>query len=450
MSRAFYSKSLQDCRQIITFSLEDSWKLPEIYETSSMKDVQQMMELGVSCFNSIQHVADETAGSLHKGRQEERYIAKLAELERKSAYELDLLKKERATLMTDIEGLRAKCAGMAAAADERAETIRMMSQLESERKVTELKATIDGLRTILSAEETRRVDEVARAVAAKESMITYLIQEKEKKEALVHELQETLLARNKVRANSALKGKEGEEDFEAVATEMGWNLERTSKDSHQCDYKGSVGGMAIFFEIKAHTETIPSKEITKFHRDMKEHPEIGAGVFIALNAPIKKTGNAFWVEWTDDGRLLIFVSELLNGPVAAGNMLHIIGQILNVAAKIWSAKQEADTETTAILEGRLRMGIKYLEGAAERLRVVYNKVVIDRKAAADAYDTTLGMIKMIREEITVTLGTLLGTHEYGLCGDVEETDAAVTVAAAVAAVTQEPPKKKARNTAPKK
>ena len=79
------------------------------------------------------------------------------------------------------------------------------------------------------------------------------------------------------------------------------------------------------------------------------------------------------------------------------------------------------------------MGVKYLEGAAERLRVLYNKVVIDRKAAADAYDGTLGMLKMVREEISLTLGTLLGTHEFTLCED-----------NAVEEVAKEPPKKKAR------
>ncbi len=449
MSCAFSSKSLQPGGQVITFTLEDSWKLPELYETGCVKDIQQMFELGVECFTAVRGIAGEAAAVGVAGAAEERAAKRLAdataaaakrlaEAERRAEHEIDLLKRERATLGAEVESLRAKCSGMAAEAAERAETIRMAAAVESERRVAELKATVEGLRATLLGEEGRRAAEVERAVAAKESMITYLMAEKERAVATARELQEALLARGKVRASAVLKGKEGEEDFEEAAADMGWGLARTGKESHQCDYKGSVGGMDVFFEIKAHAETIPSKELAKFHRDMKEHPEIGAGVFIALYAPLRSGSekNGFWVDWTEDGRLLVFVGEFFEGGVAVSGMLRIIGQLLEVAARIWKARGDGEAGAASLLEGRLRMGVKYLEGAAERLRVVYNKVVIDRKAAADAYDGTLGMLKMVREEIAMTLGTLMGTHEFTVCdegsacGDEE--------------VAKEPPKKKAR------
>jgi hypothetical protein len=444
MLRAFSSKSLQPDGQVITFTLEDSWKLPELYETGCVKDVQQMLELGMECFTAVKGIAGEAAAVGVAGAAEERAAKRLADAtaaaakrladaERRAEHEIDLLKRERATLGAEVESLRAKCSGMAAEAAERADTIRMAAAVESERRVAELKATVEGLRATLSGEERRRTAEIERAVAAKESMITYLMAEKERAAATARELQETLLARGKVRASAVLKGKEGEEDFEEAAADMGWGLARTGKESHQCDYKGSVSGMDVFFEIKAHAEVIPSKELAKFHRDMKEHPEVGAGVFIALYAPLRSGSekNGFWVDWTEDGRLLVFVGEFFDGAMPVTGLLRIIGQLLEIAARVWKARSDGETGAAALLEGRLRMGVKYLEGAAERLRVVYNKVVIDRKAAADAYDGTLGMLKMVREEIAMTLGTLLGTHEFTVCDGEEE-------------VAKEPPKKKAR------
>ncbi len=463
MQRAFSSKSLRDGGgQIITFTLEDSWKLPALYETGAVKDVQTMFELGAECFVAVQGIAGDAANAVAKGVADERVEKRIADMtkrihdvERRSEHEIEMLNRERAALNAEIEKLRAKCAGMAAEAAERAETIRMAAAAESEGRVAELRATVEGLRGTILGEDARRAAEIERAVAAKESMIAYLMAEKERADATARELQEALLARGKVRASAVLKGKEGEEDFEEAARDMGWGLVRTGKESHQCDYKGSVGGMDVFFEIKAHAETIPSKEITKFQRDMKEHPEIGAGVFVALHAPLRASGGGgaggqragFWVDWTDDGRLLVFIGELFDGPMPVAGALRVIGQMLEVAAKIWKARGDGETGAAALLEGRLRMGVKYLEGAAERLRVIYNKVVIDRKAAADAYDGTLGMLKMVREEIALTLGTLLGTHSF-VCDEGGERSGAGGTGEAgedeSEEIVKEPPKKKAR------
>lgn len=437
MPQGFQSKVMEDSEQRITFSLRNVWKLPEFYERGSIEDIEKALELGADCLGAIRDIATEVSNTAGKVATDERISKKIAEIERRANHEVDMARKERSTLSAEVESLRAKCAGMAAAADERAETIRAAAAIHSERKIIELSATIESLQGILLGEDERRSGEVRRAVEAKESMIAYLKEEKGRAEGVVRELQEALLTRGKVRASAVLKGKEGEEDFEEAAAGMGWGLMRTSKESHQCDYKGNIRGMNVFFEIKAHDEIVPSKELGKFHRDMKEHPEVGAGVFIALYAPLKAVGGTragFWTEWTDDGRLMIFVGEFLRGVMPVEGTLKVVGQILEIAARIWSAKVEGDAGIAAALEGRLRMGVKYLEGAAERLRVLYNKIVIDRKAATDAYDTTLGMLKMAREEIGLTLGTLLGTHKFGE----EEDDEAVEED------VKEPPKKRVR------
>jgi hypothetical protein len=49
---------------------------------------------------------------------------------------------------------------------------------------------------------------------------------------------------------------------------------------------------------------------------------------------------------------------------------------------------------------------------SERARLLYNKVVNDRKAADDAFVSSLSTIKIIREEIQTILSILLGNTVF--------------------------------------
>ncbi len=442
MPKGFCSKVREEYVQTVTFSLSGSWKLPEFYEIASSDDIQTALELGVKSFQAIRELQEEHAGASNDQLVQEKAAKKIAETERRLTLELDLLRKERTGLLGELETLRGKVSGMAAAADERTAAIRASAAADAERSLCELRATIDALRTAAANEEERRLADIrrateycererARVVADKDSMIEYLKDEKKQRDATVKELQEQLLARGKVKANAALRGKEGEEEFAELAADMGWHLERTAGESHQCDYKGDVRGMGVYFEIKAHADTIPSKELVKFHRDMKEHPEIGAGVFIAMTAPLRSNGKSgFWTEWTEDGRLLVFIGEFLTSGIPVAYTLSVIAQLLEVAGRIWEARMSGEDGTAATLEGRLRQGTGYLEGAAGRLRLLYNKLVIDRKAALDAYDGTLGMVKLLKDEVAMTLGVLLGTYKFEL-DEAAPTETITAVAGAV-------------------
>lgn len=433
MPKGFASKVREEYVQTIAFSLEGSWRLPEFYETASSNDIQTALELGVKSFQAIREFQEEHAGATNDQLVQERAAKKIADTERKLSLELDILRKERTGLLGELEELRGKVGGMAAAADERAAAIRSTAAAEAERSLCELRATVDSLRASVANEEMKRLSDIrratefcererTRAIADKDSMIEYLKSEKAQRDVVVKELQEQLLARGKVKANAALRGKEGEEEFAELASDMDWHLERTAGESHQCDYKGDVRGMGVYFEIKAHADTVPSKELVKFHRDMKEHPEIGAGVFIAMTAPLRSNGKSgFWTEWTEDGRLLVFVGEFLTSGVPMAYTLGVIGQLLGVAGRIWEARMAGEDGVASGLEGRLRQGTAYLEGAAGRLRLLYNKLVIDRKAALDAYDGTLGMVKLLKDEVAMTLGVLLGTYKFELDDGASET-----------------------------
>jgi hypothetical protein len=441
MPKGFTSKVREEFIQTVSFSLSGSWKLPDFYETAHSDDIQTSLELGVKSFQAVREFQEEHAGATNEQLVQEKAAKKIADTERRLALELDVLRKERTGLLGELEELRGKIGGMAAVADERAAAIRTTAAAEAERSVCELLATVDALRSVIASEDSRRNSDIKRvieacnkererAIADKESMIEYLKGEKQQRDLTVKELQEQLLARGKVKANAALRGKEGEEEFAELADGMGWHLERTAGESHQCDYKGDVRGMGVYFEIKAHADTVPSKELVKFHRDMKEHPEIGAGVFIAMTAPLRSNGKSgFWTEWTEDGRILVFVGEFLTSGIPVSYTLGVISQLLGVAGRIWEARMAGEQGVAAGLEGRLRQGTGYLEGAAGRLRLLYNKLVIDRKAALDAYDGTLGMVKLLKDEVAMTLGVLLGTYKFDIdegTGDAIETITAVS------------------------
>jgi hypothetical protein len=239
-------------------------------------------------------------------------------------------------------------------------------------------------------------------VAAKESMIGYL-------KDRVKELETVATSRVKVQQNASLRGRAGEDSFEDMATSLGWTIRRTAGESHMCDFKGVVCGIDVFFEIKNHEETIPSKELTKFRRDMKEHPEVAAGVFIGLKAPVAR-GERWHLEWTTDRRPMIFIGELEKDDSIS--VLRIVEKFLNVCSVMRSGEEISSEVTVSGLEQRIKTASAYLEATGGRLRTLYNKMVVDKGAAEAAYIGSLALLKSLREEHESTVGTLLGTLTF--------------------------------------
>ncbi len=220
-------------------------------------------------------------------------------------------------------------------------------------------------------------------------------------------LEEKLYEKTVVSKTSAKRGRHAEEEFAVQAAAIcGWSCERTADTSHSCDYRTLLYGLNVLFELKNYTNIVPAKEVQKFRRDMDEHREVHVGVFITTETEIsgmRSTDGLFKIEWSPTGQLLIFITQFNND--IDGNLL-LLDRIINTASEPLLKKSDGDISNDAII--RLERGLKYLEGAQERLRGIINRITIDKRTAEDNYTQSLMSLRLLKEEMILIFQQLSG------------------------------------------
>jgi hypothetical protein len=220
-------------------------------------------------------------------------------------------------------------------------------------------------------------------------------------------LEEKLYEKTVVSKTSAKRGRHAEEEFAVQAAVIcGWNCERTADTSHSCDYRATIAGVTVLFELKNYTNIVPTKEVQKFRRDMDEHREVHVGVFITTETEItgmRSTDGLFKIEWSPSGQLLIFITQFNND--IDGNLL-LLDRIITTAAEPLLKKTDNNISNEAII--RLERGLKYVEGAQERLRGIINRMMIDKRTAEDNYTQSLMTLKLLKEEMILIFQELSG------------------------------------------
>jgi hypothetical protein len=468
----FRSKQLDADGLTICFNLHRNFHLPTVYETADADTIQRCLTLGADSFAAVREL-EESAGNRNAESTAITRAVRSAEekadkIKWKLEQEIERLQRERREVADEAAKLRAEFAGLQASFQEKVEVTRQIASADASRRVIELESKLSGLQEAFKmtrdAEEERIIQLLERESArrtelleAKEGTIAFLKAEKERREVELAAVQEALLARRGAKANSAVKGQLGEEEFADMAAGHGWGLQRTAKESRSCDYRGEVSGMPVFFEIKAHEKRVAAAEVDKFKRDMNEHPEVGAGVFLALHATITGGRSHFWTEYTGDGRLLIFLNEAFSGgEEAARTHLTAIHQLLEVAVHINKARLANDNDQLDAYKGRVESAEKYILAIKERTRELVNTLHSDKRnllsALQASYERLAFMIRSIQTDVQMTLGALLGTAVRFDEGDMD--DGAVAGAGAGAAkevviddvgvvISEKPTKKKA-------
>lgn len=468
VATGFKSKQLVGDELLVCFSLHRNYHLPTVYESADADIVQRCLTLGADSFAAIRELEESTAtqgiGTAAVARAVRQTEEKASKATWKLEQELERMRQERADATEEAAKLRAEFAGLQATFHDRLEVARQAAAADAERRAISLESKLSGLQEALNYMKTAEEDRVrallereagrrAELLEAKEAVITVLKSEKERREAELAAAQEALLARKGAKANSAIKGQLGEEEFAELAAGQGWRLERTAKESRSCDYRGEVHGMPVFFEIKAHERRVQNAEVDKFKRDMNEHPEVGAGVFLALHAGIVGSRTSFWTEYTGDGRLLIFLTDVL-GAGEEVTRLHLaaIGQLLEVAVHINKARLAGEGDQLDAYKGRVEAAEKYILTVKERARELINTLHSDKRnlltALQASYERLAFMIRGLQTDIQMTLGALLGTavkfdeegdEGAGVSGQTKEV---VIDEAGVAVATTEKPKKR--------
>jgi hypothetical protein len=393
----------------VIFLLPHNYRLPPEYHTDDPHAIAKILDSGAEYIRAKQSWLESTQEAEHYASVIEKHKKEVEaardDIERKYKSELALVKQENQSLSLQIAATR--------------ERLQSDIEKESARRSAPLQEEINRLCRVIEGADARsdvllkREEESAARIAAEYNKRCLLIEEQlSKSEGRRRELEDLLLQKTRTLASSQKRGAEGEIAFEELAVNAGFHdIKSTGKEIHMCDYRATIDSIEVFFEVKNHESSIANDQVLKFIRDMNEHPEIGAGIFIAMNAPLPglKRGRKFVVEWLDQYRPLIYVGEFMKEDPQI--FLELIHQYLKMIAHMRSVYEDtADLEERLNYEGKIRRATQSIESLAERMRFLQNKLAADKQAALSAYESTIFIVKTIREQIGLIIDIFTGKH----------------------------------------
>jgi hypothetical protein len=412
---------------IVSFTLQKSFDLPGAYlKTDSVLEIQEMLQLGAQAYEKRESWIRRLSAEEIEGSAMEEMRRGVEEKVAKASAEVEVLRRRLSEALesgrADVDRVRreaeAQFSGKIAALAGQVEVLEAARRAVEKEVRDRVCSERDEMWTRVSAAEALRIGDLERRLGMCE----------ERRRELEEKLSARVAAAAVVGASSALRGAAGEADFGEVLAGAGLSAESTGKQSHMCDYRGQVGGVDVFYEVKNHLSVLREAEVAKFLRDMKEHPEVGVGVFCALQLPVPGVrragtmGGGIVVEWLEDRRMVVYVGELLLGGLEAGiETMKVVRKFVEAGVRVrrMLLDAEADEEgvAAALLVDRIERAKAYVEIVGERARSLFNKMRIDQKAVAAIHDSSLASVKMLREEIKMCVGALLG--EMVGCDDLE-------------------------------
>lgn len=240
------------------------------------------------------------------------------------------------------------------------------------------------------------------------------LQHREAKVSQREEELQTTLQRN---ASSSYRGQDGETYFQMLAEEkMKWKLTDTSKIPHSCDYSAVIHKINVFFEMKNYTSDIRTDEITKFLRDMKEHPEVHVGVFISLHTRImgKDREKPISIEWINDSQCAVYIQSFKE--LDENHTMSLIDQIIKMSSmysKLIGSKGDMSEES--VLQGRIDKARVYIEEyiteTCSLIKRVTNDQKLHRQLVESSYSHTLTVLKTQSSAINTALEILTGEYK---------------------------------------
>ena len=236
------------------------------------------------------------------------------------------------------------------------------------------------------------------------------------------ELEAKLRAAHEKSFISSEKGKQGEKEFEELCAEhTSWGtLVNTSKEDSATDRRCVIRGCSTMFEIKNYQSTIPSTEINKFLRDMKEHRESPLGVFVSLHTNIsKKQGNYIQIEWTEDSQLLVYISSFYTHSVP--DTLSFIDSCATIALTVYKSAAAAaaagnqDSEVSIGLQSRIELAKHSISSEVKGVTDCMQSLTQNKKDIVSLIDKQYiehqSKLNKMKTGLTDILQILLGKHE---------------------------------------
>ena len=347
-----------------------------------------------SQINSVRSDYDEQIKVINrdKKRIEDDATATKMELEASLQKEIRLLKRQVAEKDSELQSLSKGDA-----------LIREQCNLEAQKllKIVEEKNSA-------AQESMRRSYE--QAIALKEEAL----QHREDKISQREQELQTTLQRN---ASSSYRGQDGETFFQTLAEEkMKWKLTDTSKIPHSCDYSATIHNIQVFFEMKNYTSDVRSDQVTKFLRDMKEHPEVHIGIFISLDTKItgKDKDKPISIEWINDRQCAVYIQRFKE--LDEDHTMSLIDQVIKMSS-IYSKMigSKGDMSEESMLQGRIDKARVYIEEyiteTCSLIKRVTNDQKLHRQLVESSYSHTLAVLKTQSNAINTALEILTGEYK---------------------------------------
>ena len=218
-------------------------------------------------------------------------------------------------------------------------------------------------------------------------------------------------------ASSSYRGQDGETFFQTLAEEkMKWKLTDTSKIPHSCDYSATIHKTNVFFEMKNYTSDVRSDEVTKFLRDMKEHPEVHVGIFISLHTRItgKDREKPISIEWINDSQCAVYIQSFKE--LDENHTMSLIDQIIKLSSiynKMIGSKGDMSEES--MLQGRIDKARVYIEEyiteTCSLIKRVTNDQKLHRQLVESSYSHTIAVLKTQSSAINTALEILTGEYK---------------------------------------
>ena len=442
---AFISREQIGDVSILTFHVSNSYEMPVQLLTSHILQFQSVLSFGAKLIDIEKSITDQYARELlfadYRKDLEDKHseqikclekqsitdtttrlsalLQRVSELERLNTESIEQIRREHDQQIKAIqrEKKQSESDSITAKADIEANLQKEIRALR--KRTSELESDLQLSSRSESSIREQCKEESERIINILESKNAEIIKAKEEllqqRENKLAQKEQELQLKLQRQSSSVLKGADGEEYFSTMLKEkMNWDLVNTSKIAHSCDYSSIIHNSNVFFEVKNHSHTVQQKEVTKFLRDMKEHPEVIIGIFISLHTPIANKGSMpIIIDWIHDSQCVVYIQSCLESDI--DYTLSIIDQTIYLTSifykTIMSKEKQSDEH---LYEQRIDKAKLYISNSISRSNNLLRRVQNDKKQLLQTIEVNsqhiISELKNQSGELTAGIQILLGEY----------------------------------------
>lgn len=184
-----------------------------------------------------------------------------------------------------------------------------------------------------------------------------------------------------------------------------------SKDAQTADIRMTrPSGNTYFWEAKNYTRMVASEEVEKFRRDMRLHPDVRGGVLVSLRTGIvgKSRGGDIDLEFLEDGRFILFVSNLMarEDPIF---YLQTLRPLFDTVEQM-SRPLKAEEEAVRALEAKAVLISNLLRSHSANVAKHKNALVGHRKRMDTMFAEFQGYLLEAETQLHTVLRVALGSE----------------------------------------